>query len=61
VELTDSIYVAISMGIMTSMGKAAWQQLGESGDFTRCLHSVGELDPLLLTSSLVVISLGIHA
>jgi phosphoenolpyruvate carboxykinase (GTP) len=45
VEITDSIYVAISMGIMTTMGKAAWQQLGNSGDFTRCLHSVGDLDP----------------
>jgi phosphoenolpyruvate carboxykinase (GTP) len=45
VEITDSIYVAISMGIMTNMGKTAWQQLGDSGDFTRCLHSVGDLDP----------------
>jgi phosphoenolpyruvate carboxykinase (GTP) len=45
VQLTDSIYVAISMGIMTRMGDAAWQQLGGSGDFTRCLHSVGDLDP----------------
>jgi len=45
IEITDSIYVAISMGIMTRMGTAAWQQLGDSNDFTRCLHSVGELDP----------------
>jgi phosphoenolpyruvate carboxykinase (GTP) len=45
VELTDSIYVAISMGIMTRMGQAAWRQLGDSTGFTRCLHSVGELDP----------------
>jgi phosphoenolpyruvate carboxykinase (GTP) len=45
VEITDSIYVALSMGIMTRMGEGAWQQLGEGGDFTRCLHSVGELDP----------------
>jgi len=45
VELTDSIYVAISMGIMTRMGAAAWQQLGAGNDFTRCLHSVGDLDP----------------
>jgi phosphoenolpyruvate carboxykinase (GTP) len=45
VELTDSIYVALNMGIMTRMGKAAWQELGDSPDFTRCLHSVGELDP----------------
>ncbi len=45
VELTDSIYVAISMGIMTRMGQAAWRQLGDGNDFTRCLHSVGKLDP----------------
>jgi phosphoenolpyruvate carboxykinase (GTP) len=45
IELTDSIYVAVSMGIMTRMGRAAWQQLGDGNDFTRCLHSVGELDP----------------
>src|ERR1700730_11615887 len=45
VQVTDSIYVAISMGIMTRMGEAAWQQLGAGNDFTRCLHSVGHLDP----------------
>jgi len=45
VELTDSIYVAISMGIMTRMGDVAWRQLNDSDDFTRCLHSVGDLDP----------------
>ena len=45
VQLTDSVYVAINMGIMTRMGKVAWQQLGTRDDFTRCLHSVGELNP----------------
>jgi phosphoenolpyruvate carboxykinase (GTP) len=45
VELTDSIYVAISMGIMTRMGTCAWRQLGNSDNFTRGLHSVGDLDP----------------
>jgi phosphoenolpyruvate carboxykinase (GTP) len=45
VELTDSIYVAISMGIMTRMGKGAWQQLGDSPEFTPCLHALGNLDP----------------
>jgi phosphoenolpyruvate carboxykinase (GTP) len=45
VQLTDSIYVAVSMGIMTRMGAVAWRQLGGHGDFTRCLHSVGQLDP----------------
>jgi phosphoenolpyruvate carboxykinase (GTP) len=45
VQVTDSIYVAICMGIMTRMGGAAWGQLGQSNDFARCLHSVGALDP----------------
>lgn len=45
VQLTDSIYVAISMGMMTRMGDCAWQELGSSDHFTRCLHSVGQLDP----------------
>jgi phosphoenolpyruvate carboxykinase (GTP) len=45
VQLTDSIYVAVSMGIMTRMGDCAWQELGTSEHFTRCLHSVGNLDP----------------
>jgi phosphoenolpyruvate carboxykinase (GTP) len=45
IELTDSIYVALSMGIMTRMGQIAWQQLGDSNDFTRCLHCVADCDP----------------
>jgi phosphoenolpyruvate carboxykinase (GTP) len=45
VELTDSLYVAISMGIMTRMGKVAWDQLGAGNEFTRCLHSVGDCSP----------------
>jgi phosphoenolpyruvate carboxykinase (GTP) len=45
VQLTDSLYVAVSMGIMTRMGNVAWQQLGEDDEFTRCLHSVAQLDP----------------
>jgi phosphoenolpyruvate carboxykinase (GTP) len=45
IELTDSLYVAVSMGIMTRMGDVAWEQLGESDEFTRCLHSVGDLNP----------------
>jgi phosphoenolpyruvate carboxykinase (GTP) len=35
VELTDSIYVALSMGIMTRMGDLAYQQLGNSDEFNR--------------------------
>jgi len=45
IELTDSLYVAVSMGIMTRMGNVAWEQLGEGDDFTRCLHSIGDLNP----------------
>jgi phosphoenolpyruvate carboxykinase (GTP) len=33
------------MGIMTRMGSAAWGQLGDGDDFTRCLHCVADCDP----------------
>lgn len=45
VELTDSIYVVLSMGIMTRMGEVALRHLGASGDFNRGLHSMLDLDP----------------
>lgn len=52
VQVTDSLYVSVSMGLMTRMGTVTWKQLGDgAGDreaqqeFTRCLHSLGDVNP----------------
>ena len=44
IELTDSIYVVLNMEIMTRMGKAALDQLGDSSDFVKGLHCSLDVD-----------------
>jgi phosphoenolpyruvate carboxykinase (GTP) len=45
IELTDSLYVVLSMRVMTRMGSVAYDQLGASDDFNRGLHCMGEIAP----------------
>jgi phosphoenolpyruvate carboxykinase (GTP) len=44
IQVTDSVYVVLNMRIMTRMGKIALDELGNSDDFTRCLHAKADLD-----------------
>ena len=44
IELTDSIYVVLNMEIMTRVGKAVIDALGDSADFIKGLHSKATLD-----------------
>ena len=45
IELTDSIYVVLSMRIMTRMGGVAFQELGDDDEFNRGLHSMLDVNP----------------
>ncbi len=45
IEITDPIYVVLSMAIMTRVGNEVLDAIGPEGDFIRGLHSKAELDP----------------
>ncbi len=45
IEVTDSIYVVISMTIMTRVGMDVLDALGTDGDFIKGLHAKANLDP----------------
>ena len=44
IELTDSIYVVLSMAIMTHIGDPVIKELNAGADFVKCLHSKAQVD-----------------
>ena len=44
IELTDSIYVVLSMAIMTRVGGQVIEELNKGASFTKCLHSKAQVD-----------------
>ncbi|MBE7062839.1 MAG: phosphoenolpyruvate carboxykinase (GTP) [Clostridia bacterium] len=45
IELTDSIYVVLNMAIMTRVGTAVMECLGDNPDFVKCLHAKKDVNP----------------
>jgi len=45
IELSDSVYVALNMRIMTRMGAIAYEHLGPGADFNRGLHCMLDVHP----------------
>ncbi len=45
IELTDSVYVTLNMGVMTRMGKPALDMLGSANTFNKGLHCTGDVNP----------------
>ena len=45
VEITDSVYVVLSMRIMARMGRPALEHLGDGDNFNRGIHSMLDINP----------------
>ncbi len=45
IQITDSVYVAVSMYIMTRVGTKVLDVIDARGGFVKGLHSLGDLDP----------------